>query len=171
MPSHLVKRINLDLLYPPFLARLLDVLAECEFRGAPYYCTLGTRTFAEQAKLYFQGRTTPGPIVTNAPAGSSLHNFGCAVDVVRDGDLAKVGLQPDWGKEGYQILKEEAEKAGLQQNVPGLNDYGHVQVRFTANGRKEKDILAECKKRYLAAPKGSELAAAWMYLDQLKLLP
>jgi peptidoglycan L-alanyl-D-glutamate endopeptidase CwlK len=41
----------------------------------------GTRTYAEQDVLYAQGRTTPGPIVTDAPAGYSNHNFGIAFDV------------------------------------------------------------------------------------------
>lgn len=41
----------------------------------------GTRTYAEQEALYAQGRTAPGVIVTNAPAGYSNHNFGIAFDV------------------------------------------------------------------------------------------
>ena len=40
------------------------------------------RTFEEQAGLYAQGRTKPGKIVTNAPAGKSYHNYGLAVDIV-----------------------------------------------------------------------------------------
>jgi peptidoglycan L-alanyl-D-glutamate endopeptidase CwlK len=41
----------------------------------------GTRDFAEQSRLYAQGRTTPGARVTNAKAGSSFHNYGVAVDI------------------------------------------------------------------------------------------
>jgi peptidoglycan L-alanyl-D-glutamate endopeptidase CwlK len=53
--------------------------------------TDGVRTNARQAELYAQGRTTPGPIVTNAPtAALSAHGrkwfagraFGCAIDAV-----------------------------------------------------------------------------------------
>lgn len=40
-----------------------------------------TRTFDEQAGLYAQGRTHPGPKVTNARPGQSWHNFGLAFDV------------------------------------------------------------------------------------------
>ena len=40
----------------------------------------GTRTYAEQNELYAQGRTTPGRVVTRAPAGYSNHNFGVAFD-------------------------------------------------------------------------------------------
>jgi len=38
------------------------------------------RSFKRSDELYSQGRTKPGPIVTNAPGGSSLHNYGLACD-------------------------------------------------------------------------------------------
>lgn len=41
----------------------------------------GTRTYQEQADLFAMGRTRPGKIVTNAPAGRSNHNFGIAWDL------------------------------------------------------------------------------------------
>jgi peptidoglycan L-alanyl-D-glutamate endopeptidase CwlK len=41
----------------------------------------GTRTFAEQDKLYRQGRDLPGPKVTKARGGQSNHNFGVAWDI------------------------------------------------------------------------------------------
>jgi peptidoglycan L-alanyl-D-glutamate endopeptidase CwlK len=44
--------------------------------------TAGKRTFAEQDALYAQGRTKPGAIVTNAKAGSSIHNYDMALDFV-----------------------------------------------------------------------------------------
>lgn len=40
----------------------------------------GPRSFAKSDALYAQGRTAPGPIVTNAPAGESFHNYDLAVD-------------------------------------------------------------------------------------------
>lgn len=40
----------------------------------------GLRTIDEQNTLYAQGRTTPGPKVTNAKGGRSFHNYGLAVD-------------------------------------------------------------------------------------------
>lgn len=40
------------------------------------------RDYESQTALYAQGRTTPGPIVTNAKAGYSWHNFRVAWDFV-----------------------------------------------------------------------------------------
>jgi peptidoglycan L-alanyl-D-glutamate endopeptidase CwlK len=48
------------------------------------------RTFKEQDDLYAKGRTVPGPVVTKAKAGLSMHNYGLAIDIVlivdKDGD-------------------------------------------------------------------------------------
>lgn len=52
----------------------------------------GTRTWAEQNELYAKGRTKPGPKVTNAKAGQSIHNYGLAVDFV----LIINGTQASW---------------------------------------------------------------------------
>lgn len=54
--------------------------------------TQGLRTWDEQDKLYQQGRTTLGKIITNAPAGSSYHNYGLAVDCAP----FDIEGQPDW---------------------------------------------------------------------------
>ncbi|MDE2001804.1 MAG: M15 family metallopeptidase [Patescibacteria group bacterium] len=44
--------------------------------------TAGFRSIADQTQMYDQGRTVNGHIVTEAPPGHSLHNYGYAVDVV-----------------------------------------------------------------------------------------
>ena len=43
--------------------------------------TEGFRSIEQQHKLYSQGRTTPGIIVTNAKGGYSYHNYGLAFDI------------------------------------------------------------------------------------------
>ena len=40
------------------------------------------RSFEESDKIYQQGRTTPGGIVSNAKAGQSWHNWSLALDFV-----------------------------------------------------------------------------------------
>lgn len=160
MPANLVSRINLDLLYPPFLEKLLEVLAACKERDAQYVATFGFRTQAEQAKMYFQGRTLPGKIVTNARPGLSCHNYGIAVDVVRDASPAP-GLQPDWNKEHYKIFAEEGDRAGLQVNVPSGNDYGHIQLPIHRRTNRNELETLQCLKDV------GSIAAAWSVLDVL----
>lgn len=49
------------------------------------------RTFEEQDALYAQGRTKPGPKVTDAKGGQSYHNYGLAVDFCLINDKNKDG--------------------------------------------------------------------------------
>lgn len=67
-------RLTLNDLYIPFYDALCKKLPP---EWAPYS---GLRSFGAQAALYNQGRTSPGNIVTNAKAGESAHNYGCASD-------------------------------------------------------------------------------------------
>ncbi len=73
----------LQLLHPKIRQSALDAFSEVEqaLTGkARCRVTSTLRTFDEQAKLYAQGRTTKGAIVTNAKPGQSFHNFGLALD-------------------------------------------------------------------------------------------
>lgn len=93
-------------------------LASCEAAGVDVLVTCTLRSNDEQAKLYAQGRTAPGHIVTNAPAGRSAHNFGLAIDVV-----PVVNGKPDWnGKDPvWQQIGQLGVAAGLQwAGTPGF---------------------------------------------------
>ena len=77
----------------------------------------GLRTFAEQDALYAQGRTKPGPKVTNAKGGQSIHNYGLAVDIVLivDGKVASWDTKKDFDKDSQSDWMEvvsEFKKAG-----------------------------------------------------------
>ena len=56
------------------------------------------RDFEAQEYLYAQGRSRPGPVVTWAHAGESMHNYGLAIDVVP----TRAG-KPVWGTAGNGI--------------------------------------------------------------------
>ncbi len=171
MPNHLLQRVQhqLDSFYPPFLERVLALLSSCEESGHTYYVTGsgGFRSPAEQATLYFQGRTTKGPVVTNARPYFSLHNYGCAVDVVFDADNSTPGIQPDWHPSKYDWLHDTGTKLGLQvalTNAKGERyDYGHVQLPLSRKlAKREAVLLAELKPIYVSGG----LKAAWAKLDE-----
>lgn len=64
------------------------------------------RTMDEQAHLYAQGRTLPGPIVTKAKPGQSAHNYGMAFDICFVGAVPyPEATDPRWHALG--ILGEE----------------------------------------------------------------
>jgi peptidoglycan L-alanyl-D-glutamate endopeptidase CwlK len=78
-------------LHPSIQGLAKDVLQDAANQGLDLVITFGNRTNEQQAALYAQGRTAPGPIVTNAPPGSSWHNFGLAFDVA-----VLVNGKPTW---------------------------------------------------------------------------
>src|SRR5438105_4239472 len=82
---------------PPLAAKVRQLASLLANEGIVVRVTQGLRSWPQQDALYAQGRTTPGHVVTNAPGGTSWHNFGCAVDLVPDAALdASSNFIPDW---------------------------------------------------------------------------
>ncbi len=110
----------------------------------------GFRTYEEQDALYAQGRTAPGPVVTNARAGYSNHNFGIAFDVgVFEGNRY-LGESPK-----YQAVGALGMDLGLEWggNWKTIVDQPHFQLRPTWAARmamSEKEMLAELRSRIAA---------------------
>lgn len=80
--------------------------------GIPLVVTQSYRDPSTQAALYAQGRTVPGPIVTNAPPGSSWHEFGLAFDVAVMG----ANGNPTWPNDTalWQRIGGTGKATGLQ---------------------------------------------------------
>jgi len=88
----------------------------------------GGRSYKTQARIYAQGRTTPGRIVTNAQPGTSAHNFGAAYDIGIFGPNGNLL----GGGDAYTVLGPEAAPPGVDwgNNIPGFpkGDLGHYQL-------------------------------------------
>jgi peptidoglycan L-alanyl-D-glutamate endopeptidase CwlK len=100
--------------------------------------TAGFRSMADQTALYQEGRTIDGHIVTEAPAGKSIHNYGFAVDVV---DRYR-GYDIDWDK----LIKIGA-YCGLESGGPG--DLPHFEHRA---GLSTADFAAGMRPPSLKLP-------------------
>ncbi len=101
--------------------------------------TQGYRTFAESDKLYQQGRTTSGEIVSNAKAGQSWHNYGLAVDFC----LLVNGVESWDVDRNWMTVVNIFEKHGF--NWGGLfsgnfKDYPHLEMKF---GHTLSELLAK----------------------------
>lgn len=102
----------------------IDVLITCTYRSGE-----------EQNRLYAQGRTTPGRIVTRAKAGQSSHNYEIegkpaakAFDFV-----PMVNGKPQWAAShpAWQELGKIAMDLGLEwYGAPGarFREFPHVQL-------------------------------------------
>jgi peptidoglycan LD-endopeptidase CwlK len=106
--------------------------------GLNFKITSGLRTFAEQEALYAQGRTAPGPRVTNARAGSSWHNFGLAYDLT-----LFVGKTPKWDGPEYDRAGKIGQELGLE--------WGGAWKSFKDRPHFQRNIgltLADARKKW-----------------------
>jgi hypothetical protein len=118
----------------PAISFLQDALHAA---GLHLAVTQGLRTMKEQAALYAQGRTTPGPIVTNAPPGSSWHNFGLAFDValIQDGKLSWPNDENLWLRIGLIGEAHGLEWGGRWKTIVDRPHFQRVQGLTLAQAR------------------------------------
>jgi hypothetical protein len=125
---------------PNFLTQVNDCFIPT---AAVYGYTLrivsGFRSMAQQQQIYDQGRLENGEVVSEAPPGHSLHNYGFAMDIV---DRWK-GYNIDWP----QLIAIGA-YCGLGNG--GVGDYPHFEYRgglttdqFAA-GTRPKPLTLPC---------------------------
>lgn len=97
-------------------ARQFLTLCEQEFAGSgiKVQITATLRDSEYQDALYAQGRTKPGPVVTKAKGGQSLHNYGVAFDFVPvRGGVAVWGTSGEDGKL-WRRIGEIGKSIGLE---------------------------------------------------------
>ena len=162
----LLSRVDVALLYPPFLARVRLMLEYLRSQHVVFWATCAWRSPAEQNRLYDQGRKAPGVIVTQATAFDSPHQFGLAVDLVRDIDDAP-GIQPSWAPEMYQPLHE----ACIEHDLAWGGDWRwpdrpHVQWPGYVSGGD----LSPLRAAWANGAKGgagsvAALTSVWRFLD------
>ncbi len=90
-------------------------------------CTQGIRTFEYQKALYAQGRTAPGPIVTNSLPGWSWHHYGCALDTCFQGQVPYPEDEAMWKEFGAHATGHGFIWGG---HFPGLVDRPHIQLTY-----------------------------------------
>ncbi|ASA23505.1 M15 family metallopeptidase [Paenibacillus donghaensis] len=125
-------------LHPAVQAGTKALVQRCYARGVSVLITQGMRSIAEQNALYAQGRTKPGPIVTNARGGTSYHNYGLAVDfalLLPDGSTVSWDMKRDGDKDrlaDWLEIVEEAKRLGFEWggDWTSFKDYSHLQMAF-----------------------------------------
>jgi hypothetical protein len=83
IPDPSMRRTDLQALHPIMRESVAELMKSFQAEGLPFRVFEAFRTPERQAWLYEQGRGRPtGPVVTNAQAWSSYHQYGLAVDFV-----------------------------------------------------------------------------------------
>jgi peptidoglycan L-alanyl-D-glutamate endopeptidase CwlK len=123
---------------PEFRERLAEFERRLLESGIRVKLVCGYRSIEEQNRLYAQGRTTPGRIVTNARGGYSWHNFGLAADYA-----FVVGGQLTWNGP-WKVFGRIARETGLEWGGAWKKfpDRPHVQWRKGRTLREMRESLA-----------------------------
>ena len=92
-----ISEIRLKDLMPAFADKVRTLMLMLSGESINTRVVQALRSWSDQDKLYAQGRTAPGSIVTNVQGGYSWHNYGLAVDLVPS--LPGDTYIPDWNKD------------------------------------------------------------------------
>jgi len=158
-------------LHPVVLSATIKLIDRSFAKGIPIVITQGYRSIAEQNALYAQGRTKPGKIVTNAPGGRSLHNYGVAIDFAL---LLPDGKQVSWdmlrdgnrnGRRDWDEIVEIAKNLGFEWGGDWKTfvDTPHFQITFGltlndyAAGRRPSAKQVEAALQIINAKEEPEL--------------
>jgi len=119
-------------LYPDFRVRVVRILNDVfDQTGMTMRVTDGLRSFEQQTILYNQGRTSSGPVVTNAEPGMSYHTYGIACDCCWKGNdpyLANNSKHDQlWKSYGVAVTGNGLVWGGLWQNLP---DMPHCEMHY-----------------------------------------
>jgi hypothetical protein len=125
-------------------ANFMNQVNKCFLPTAAVYgytlrITSGFRSLDEQEQIYLQGREINGHIVTEAPAGKSIHNYGYAIDVVDRYDAFDI----DWDRLGrigaYCGLEE-----GDEGDLPHFEHRAGLTTDEFLAGHRPPDLTLPC---------------------------
>lgn len=118
-------------IHPVVKESALELIRRAYKEGIYLFITHGYRSNAQQNELYSQGRRgiAGESIVTNAPAGSSYHNYGLAIDFVltNEAGTATYWTVNDKWKRAAQIGKSLGFSWGGDW-TGGFKDFPHLEM-------------------------------------------
>jgi hypothetical protein len=138
----------------------LDQVNNCFFPTAAAYgytlrITSGFRSMTEQAQIYDDGRDGSGTIISEAPPGHSLHNYGYAVDVVDRWQ----GYDLSWNQliaiAGYCHLEN-----GGPGDLPHFEYRGGLSTDDFATGERPPALTLPCPLMAVRATENQPLTLA-----------
>jgi hypothetical protein len=127
---------NFSGLKPELQSLAQKLIEQAKMQGINLIVTDTLRTKKQQEALYNQGRTTEGPIVTNAKPGTSLHEQGLAFDVAV---LDKNG-KPSWPNDInlWNLIGKIGLSLGLEWGGNFKSpDYPHFQKKNNSISKNE----------------------------------
>jgi peptidoglycan LD-endopeptidase CwlK len=119
---------NLEDLLPVVKDMAEQLIEACKAAGVDLIIVSTYRDLEAQAEIYAKGRSTPGPIRTNAKPGESLHNWRVAIDFCP----LEFGKAAWDDMAAFERVGELAETIGFEwagRWTGRLREEGHIQYR------------------------------------------
>lgn len=146
-------------LHPIVAEKSEQLIQRSADKGIDVVITDGFRSIEEQNKIYNQGRSSKGSVVTYAKGGQSYHNFGLAIDFA----LALPDGTVSWdmtydgngnGKSDWQEVAAIGKDLGFDWGGDWVRfkDYPHLQMTFglshteLQNGWRPEDKTEKTKR-------------------------
>lgn len=114
-----------------------QLIQQAAKKGIVVVITDSFRSAEDQDRLYQQGRTAEGNIVTNAKGGESFHNYGLAIDFALETPSGDVVWDCEYdrnenGKEDWTEVVQMAKALGFKWggDWKGFKDYPHLEMNF-----------------------------------------
>ncbi|MES2596374.1 MAG: M15 family metallopeptidase [Verrucomicrobiota bacterium] len=135
-----ISRAKIATLQPATQVKVKAWFNACLDAGLRPYIYEGLRTSARQTELFAIGRTKQKsrPVVTNAKAGQSMHQYALAIDfgplVAVKGKAAEM-FEIDWSDKAYKPYHALAVKHGLRRlswETPHLEDASYANWQAAA---------------------------------------
>jgi peptidoglycan LD-endopeptidase CwlK len=127
-------------LNPIVKERTEQLIQQAAKKGIVVVITDSFRSAEDQNKLYEQGRTTDGDIVTNAKGGESYHNYGLAIDFALETPTGDVVWDREYdrngnGKADWAEVVQMSKALGFEWggDWKGFKDYPHLEINFGLN--------------------------------------
>ncbi|WP_462408563.1 M15 family metallopeptidase [Neobacillus sp. Marseille-QA0830] len=124
-------------LNPIVKERSEQLIQQAAQKGIVVVITDGFRSAEDQDKLYAQGRTTDGNIVTHAKGGESYHNYGLAIDFALETPSGEIVWDMDYdrnqnSKSDWTEVVQMAKKLGFDWggDWAKFKDYPHLEMNF-----------------------------------------
>ncbi|WLR47875.1 M15 family metallopeptidase [Halobacillus litoralis] len=132
-------------LHPTVEKRKDQLVEKIKRAGINIMITEGHRSVEKQDKLYEQGRSSSGQIVTHARGGESYHNYGLAIDFALEHEDGRIIWDTEYdgngnGKSDWVEIAEAAKGLGFEWGGDWgkFKDYPHLQMDFGLSIRELK---------------------------------
>ncbi len=171
--DHLVEKAlkRIGKVHPVIAQGAEEIIRRAYKQGIYVLFSDGYRSVAEQNELYKQGRSKPGPVVTNATGGQSIHNYGLALDMFITN---KAGETASWPADKLTEVAQIAKSLGFEwggdwksfKDIPHIQMTGGLSVAQLRAGQKPNISLnnaaATKPPKQSAGASGSKPKSKWI---------